>query len=155
MQLSPQAKRQAARSDGAVARLEQEFALLARRLEANSRTRPAPLPRAQYLLLLRLADGPAAVGVLAAGLGLDGSTVTRQVAAMQRHGLVRKLANPADGRGALVERTARGAAAADSTQRQRLDRIGARFAGWSEADRAELAGWLSRVNALFAEAQPD
>jgi DNA-binding MarR family transcriptional regulator len=137
----------------AVTRLELEFALLARRLEANSRERPAPLLRAHYLLLLRLAEGPVAIGALAAELRLDGSTVTRQVNAMQQHGLVTKRANPSDGRGALVERTQKGAVAADTTRQQRLDRIARRFAGWSEADRAELAGWLARVNALFAEDQ--
>jgi DNA-binding MarR family transcriptional regulator len=136
------------------ARLERELTLLARWLEANSRARPAPLARAHYLLLLRLAEGAAPVGMLAAGLGLDGTTVTRQVAAMESHGLVRKLANPADGRSALVERTAKGAAIADAMQRERRERVAGRFARWSEADRAELAGWLARVNALLAQDDP-
>jgi DNA-binding MarR family transcriptional regulator len=132
-------------------RLEQAFAFLARALEAISRKRAYPLERAHYLLLLRLRQGPAGVSALAASLALDDSTVTRQVAAMQRLGLVTKLANPADGRGALIEPTAEGAARAEAMQAVRLERIAALFAGWPEADRAQLATLLGRVNRQLAE----
>ena len=130
--------------------LEQAFAFLARALEAISRKRAYPLERAHYLLLLRLRQGPASVSALAASLALDDSTVTRQVAAMQRLGLVTKLVNPVDGRSALVEPTAEGAARAEAMRAVRLERIEAMFAGWPEADRALLATLLGRVNRQLA-----
>jgi DNA-binding MarR family transcriptional regulator len=130
--------------------LEQAFAFLARALEAINRKRAYPLERAHYLLLLRLRQGPASVSALAASLALDDSTVTRQVAAMQRLGLVRKLVNPDDGRSALIEPTQEGAARAEAMRTERLQRIEALFDGWPEADRAQLALLLGRVNRQLA-----
>lgn len=130
--------------------LEQAFAFLARALEAINRKRAYPLERAHYLLLLRLRAGPASVSALAASLALDDSTVTRQVAAMQRLGLVTKLVNPVDGRSALVEPTADGAARAEAMRTERLQRIQALFADWPEAERAQLAALLGRVNRQLA-----
>jgi DNA-binding MarR family transcriptional regulator len=131
-------------------RLEQAFAFLARALEAIGRKRAYPLERAHYLLLLRLRQGPASVSALAASLALDDSTVTRQVAAMLRLGLVRKLVNPDDGRSALIEPTADGAARAEAMRAVRLERIEALFADWRESDRALLAELLGRVNSQLA-----
>jgi len=134
-----------------IERLEQEFAFLARALEAINRKRAYPLERAHYMLLLQLRDGARAVGDLAAGLALDDSTVTRQVAAMQRRGLVRKLPNPADRRSALVERTAEGAAQAEAMRAARLERLDALFADWPEGDRAALATLLGRFNGSLSK----
>jgi DNA-binding MarR family transcriptional regulator len=132
-------------------RLEQEFAFLARSMEAINRKRAYPLERAHYLLLLRLADGPCSVGTLATGLALDDSTVTRQVAAMEKAGLVARRTNPADRRSTLIEPTREGAARAKRMRAQRLARIAALFSGWEEADRAALADLLARVNHQLAE----
>ncbi len=132
------------------ARLEQEFAYLARALEANNRRRNYPLERAHYLLLLQLEAEPKSVGALAERLVLDNSTVTRQIAAMEKRGLVKRIANPADRRSALVERTARGAKEVGEMQAERRERIAALFAQWPEGDREQLAGMLGRVNALLA-----
>ncbi|ALK10739.1 MarR family protein [Blastochloris viridis] len=131
-------------------RLEHAFAFLVRALEAINRKRVYPLERAHYLLLLQLREGPASVSSLAASLALDDSTVTRQIAAMQRLGLVRKLVNPTDGRSALIEPTPRGAAGAEAMQAARLERIEALFAAWPDADRAQLATLLGRLNRQLA-----
>nr|WP_255599468.1 MarR family transcriptional regulator [Afifella sp. IM 167] len=130
-----------------VGELEQEFAFLARALEAVHRKRAYPLERAHYLLLLQLREGPRTIGDLSTALALDDSTVTRQVGAMLKRKLVRKLANPADGRSALVERTPEGASSAEEMRLARLHRIARLFAHWSETDRQCLAEMLARVNA--------
>lgn len=127
--------------------LEQEFALLARVLEANNRKRAYPLDRAPYLLLLRLADGPQSISALADMLLLDDSTVTRQVAAMQKRGLIKKVRNPADKRGALVERTAKGAGEVEAMRATRLQRIAVLFGDWPSRDREKLAELMGRANA--------
>ncbi|EJW13538.1 Transcriptional regulator, MarR family [Rhodovulum sp. PH10] len=134
-----------------VGALEQEFAFLARALEAINRKRTYPMERAHYLLLLRLEDGPASITTLATGLALDDSTVTRQVAAMEALGLVKRVAHPADRRSALIEPTAEGRARAAEMRAVRIERIGALFASWAAADRAALADYLGRVNGLLAD----
>jgi DNA-binding transcriptional ArsR family regulator len=64
--------------------LMRNFELLRRRSDIY-----AELDRSEYLLLRALQQtGPADIGMLAAALGLDPSTAGRQVAAMQRKGLV-------------------------------------------------------------------
>lgn len=67
-----------------IERLEHELTYFGRRLEANARARRFPLERAHYILLLKLTKGPMQVGALAEALDLDGSTVTRQIAAMEK-----------------------------------------------------------------------
>ncbi|NVO15965.1 MAG: MarR family transcriptional regulator [Rhodoplanes sp.] len=124
---------------------------MARSMEAINRKRAYPLERAHYLLLLRLADGPRSIGSLATGLALDDSTVTRQVAAMEKAGLVKRHTNPADRRSALIEPTPEGSARAQGMRNLRLARIAALFASWEEADRAALANLLARVNRQLAE----
>jgi len=133
-------------------KLEHELTYMIRRLEANARARNYPLERAHYLLLLRLdEDGPQSVGGLAQALSLDGSTVPRQVAAMERRGLVEKHPNPEDGRGALVAATETGREAAKSMQAARWRRLGIIFSSWSEEDRRSFTALLARANAALAE----
>ncbi len=140
-----------AEGQDAIGRLEQELAFLTRALEAINRRRVYPLDRAHYLLLLRLREGPRSISELAAGLALDDSTVTRQVGAMQRLGLARKVRNPADGRSFLVEPTDEGIRRAEAMQAQRLQRIEALFEGWSGRDRDRLAQMLGKLNGSLAE----
>ncbi len=126
--------------------LEREFAFLARHLEAVHRKRGYPLERAHYLLLLKLGRGPASISDLAKHLALDDSTVTRQVEAMQRRKLVRKIRDASDRRVTLVERTDAGKEQAEGMRRARLKRIETMFANWSGEERGAFAVMLSRVN---------
>jgi DNA-binding MarR family transcriptional regulator len=138
----------------AIGAIETEVALLMRRGETTRRATPVTahraLDRAAYLLLRRLdQDGPQNVSTLAAALHLDGSTVTRQVAALLRDGLVTRERDPQDGRGAVISATATGAArvAAVREARQKLyDQI---LAGWSAEERETLARYLHRLNAAI------
>lgn len=133
-----------------MARLEQEFAYFARWLEANNRSRTYPLERAHYLLLLALEDGPKTMSRLAGELALDESTVTRQVAAMQRERLVRRTVDPADKRAKLVQRTEQGTTAVNAMRKLRLKRIGSLFEAWTASDCEQLASLLGRANDLLA-----
>lgn len=127
--------------------LEQEMARLVRVLEAVQRRRNYPLERAQYLLLLHLeAAGPQPVRSLAEHLLLDDSTVTRQVAAMEQAGLVRREPNPSDGRSSLIEATAEGIDLMAQMRDMRLGRVAILFEGWDEADKADLARLLTALN---------
>ena len=127
-----------------IERFERELTYFARRLDANVRQRRYPLDRAHYILLLKLAEGPLGVSALAEALNLDGSTVTRQIAAMEKRGYVEKHPNPEDGRGALVTATKAGLEAADSMRLARLHRIAKTFGAWREQHLHSFAALLAR-----------
>ena len=131
--------------------IETEVALLLRRAEATRRSSPEAehraLDRAAYVILRQLeASGDTNVGALASQLGLDGSTVTRQVAAMERDGLVERRRDPSDGRGTLIVATAHGRARLRSVRHARAELYERVLADWSTADRASLAVLLHRFN---------
>ena len=65
--------------------------------------------RASYLLLVHLVrQGPRRLTTLAEAVHSDPSTVSRQVAALVRNGLVERLADPDDGRASLLAATPTG-----------------------------------------------
>ena len=79
--------------------IETQVAMLMRLGEATRRsTELKPhraLDRAAYVILRLLQEaGPQNVSAVAARLNLDGSTVTRQVTALQRDGLVERQPDP-------------------------------------------------------------
>jgi DNA-binding MarR family transcriptional regulator len=137
--------------DGTFGDIETEVTRLMRRAESTRRATPvAPhraLDRAAYAILRHLhGAGPQNVSALAAALHLDGSTVTRQVAAMQRAGLVARETDPRDGRGTVVSATATGLARMTAVRRARQELYQRILAGWSDADRTHLATLLRRLN---------
>jgi DNA-binding MarR family transcriptional regulator len=130
--------------------VETELLLLARWLEANQRRARYPMDRAAYLLLRRLdADGPQRVAELAVALGLDGSTVTRQVTTLEDAGQVRRSAHPSDARATLVTATAAGRRAMEALRRHRQERIALLLHGWSPQERSELARVVGHLNAAL------
>lgn len=129
-----------------VPRLEQEIAVLARLLEGLSRRRLYPLERSHYLLLLQLAEGPGRIGDLSKTLALDATTVTRQVAAMEARGLVRREPDPEDRRSALVVQTDEGAACAAEMRATRARRIAVLVKDWDSGDIAQFAALMGRFN---------
>ena len=133
-----------------VVSIERELVLLARWLEAAQRRQHYPMDRASYLLLLRLDnDGPARVAVLASALGLDGSTVTRQVAALAERGWVTRAVDPQDARATVVTATRSGLAAMNELRDYRRSRVDTLFADWSAPERAELARVLAHLNEVL------
>jgi DNA-binding MarR family transcriptional regulator len=137
--------------DSVIGALETEIALLLRRAEATRRADPTAahraLDRAAYVILRQLDEsGDTNVGALASKLGLDGSTVTRQVAAMERDGLVDRQRDPADGRGTVIAATPHGRAQLRVVRRGRAELYERVLADWSEHDKATLATLLHRLN---------
>jgi DNA-binding MarR family transcriptional regulator len=143
-------------SDPSMGAIETEVAVLMRRGEATRRAMPmAPhraLDRASYLILRHLAvAGPQNVSVLAAALHLDGSTVTRQVAALLRDGLVSRERDPQDRRGAVIAATPSGLSRMSAVRKAREQLYAEMLASWSEEDRRTLAGLLHRLNQSMDE----
>jgi len=134
----------------AVDGIETELLLLARWLEAVQRRQRYPMDRAAYLLLRRLErDGPQRVADLARALGLDGSTVTRQLRALDDAGHVRRTSAPDDARASVVEITSAGRRAMQSLRRHRQERITGHFADWSPAEQVQLRDVLHRLNGVL------
>src|SRR6478735_12756851 len=97
--------------DESLIRLDSEMLVLARRIETSARHSMmyARMDRAGYAIARTIdTSGPLGVNDLAKRLSLDGSTVTRQVAAMEaRRHAIRK-ADPDDGRAWVIHLTAAG-----------------------------------------------
>ncbi|MFE4466278.1 MarR family winged helix-turn-helix transcriptional regulator [Oerskovia sp. NPDC056781] len=105
------------------------------------------LDRSAYLLLHDLlVNGAENVNTLADHLGLDASTVTRQVLALEKAGHARRTRDPADGRAVLVEATPRGLEDLAHHREMRSELYAEVLAGWSRLDRALLGELLERLN---------
>lgn len=138
--------------------LERELAMLARSLEALGRRSEIHrrLDRAGYVLLRSLAaDGPASISGIATRLGLDATTVTRQVAGLEADGLVRRRRDVLDARIARVEITGPGRRRMDAVGAARRDRVGALVADWSAEDVRRLSALLGRFNEAIRDLRPD
>ncbi|MEU2348807.1 MarR family winged helix-turn-helix transcriptional regulator [Modestobacter sp. NPDC049651] len=138
--------------EAAVAALEEEMAGLWRR--GRSRIRDAAravdpqLDPASYpLLTVLVRRGPTRVSDLGAALDLDKSTVSRQVDAAARLGLVDRVPDPADARVRLVTLTELGHRQMDAVHTQRLARWRASLATWEADDLQQLTALLRRLQA--------
>jgi DNA-binding MarR family transcriptional regulator len=95
--------------------------------------------------LLRLhRTGVERVSGLAAGLGLDATTVTRHLDELAARGLITRRPDPSDRRAALVRLTPQAVARLDAADADRRARLRELLADWPAADRYEFARLLSR-----------
>jgi DNA-binding MarR family transcriptional regulator len=110
-----------------------------------------PMDRAAYLLLTRLdQDGPTGVKALAAGMGIDSSTVTRQVAPLVDSGLVKRTSHPEDGRAVVLRLSPRGAGRLEQVRAHRRELMTLLTQNWSEDERDMFCALLTRFNAALA-----
>lgn len=111
------------------------------------------MDRAAYLLLHRLdREGPMGVKALAAGMGIDSSTVTRQVAPLVDSGLVERASHPEDGRAVVLEISPRGASRLEQVRSSRRELMEQLTEGWSESERATFCALLARFNSALSTA---
>lgn len=102
-------------------------------------------PAVGVLVTLHLADGPLRVGEIAERMQVVGPHVTRQVQALERHGLVRRVSDPRDRRASLIEPTAEGAGAAERYVTAMIGWFTEVVSGWPEQDRKDLGRLLGRL----------
>ncbi len=136
--------------DAVLDTIETQVAMLMRLGEATRRaTELKPhraLDRSAYVILRLLqAAGPLNVSALADRLNLDGSTVTRQVTALEKDGLVQRTPDPTDGRGTVIAPTGSGLAQVDAVRKARREVYDVVLGDWSADDRAQLAAVLERL----------
>lgn len=140
--------------DGANKQIEQQLTILLRRVQRihlSTSSGEMDIERSAYGILCRLADeGPQRLGVLASGFGLDPSTITRQVQAMERAQLVERQPDEQDRRASILDLTEEGRTVLEHTRAHRRQRMEAVFADWPDTDRDELARLLTRLNESIA-----
>ncbi|MFG2135676.1 MarR family winged helix-turn-helix transcriptional regulator [Streptomyces sp. NPDC048650] len=135
--------------------LQHQVAVFARRAEQSrlggvGQARNS-MDRAAYLLLNRLdQEGPMGVKALAAGMGIDSSTVTRQVAPLVDAGLVDRATHPEDGRAVVLQLSERGHARLEEVRASRRALMALVTEDWSPEDRDAFCALLTRFNTSLA-----
>src|SRR4051794_41032701 len=114
-----------------------------------------PLERAAYGLLGRIASGgPERLSQLATSMCVDLSTVSRQVAALEAAGLVRRTPDPTDRRASLIEATDTGAEVFAQNREKWLGALRNLLCDWTAAERQEFARLFARLNQAMDTNKP-
>jgi DNA-binding MarR family transcriptional regulator len=90
--------------------------------------------------------GPGRLSALAGDLCVDLSTVSRQVAALEAAGLVRRTTDPTDRRASLVEATETGAEVYARNREKWLAALRKLLGDWTAGERQEFARLFARLN---------
>ncbi|MEU8974395.1 MarR family transcriptional regulator [Streptomyces monashensis] len=134
--------------DRGLSELVRELVTLSRRFRSNADRLHPDLTFVDYSLLSEMAERDGArAGDLVGLYSLNKSTISRQVAALQRAGLVVRAADPDNPRVQLLHPSDRGRellALADARMRREVD---ARTEGWSPEEVSALRTLLTRYNA--------
>ncbi len=100
-------------------------------------------------------EGPMRAGAVADCLNSDPSTISRQVAALVKDGLLERRADPGDGRASLLVLTDKADAVLAEHDRIRLDYFAQMLDGWSETDLRQFAGLLDRFTQAYEAANTE
>jgi len=143
-------------SDGPAEHLEQELAVLLRRANGISgqlaRELHPDLEPGAYGLMLRVAlEGGARATDLAAYLGIGRPTISRQLATLERLGLIKRSRDPEDARAHVVSLTDAGTAQVEQVRAARRTHVHQMLTGWSDDDVELLASLLDQLNRTLAQ----
>lgn len=132
----------------AVESIQREMTAFARRARASAGRMHPELSLVSYTLLghLEERDGCRATD-LAAHYALDKSTVSRQVAALERAALVERRVDPDDHRVQVLHLTEAGREILAQVTESRRAAFQERLADWPDEDLVRFAGYLARYNA--------
>jgi DNA-binding MarR family transcriptional regulator len=139
--------------------LQYQVAIFARRVEqarigALGEQRNS-MDRAAFLLLNRLdRTGPVGVKALAQAMGIDSSTVTRQVAPLVDCELVDRVPNPDDGRAVLLELSEQGRRRLEEVRGSRQDLMRMLLSDWPTEDQETFVALLTRFNQSIKAHRP-
>ena len=139
--------------------IEQQLTILLRRVQRihfTTSTGEVELDRSAYGILCRLVDeGPQRLGLLAQAFGLDPSTITRQVQALEHENLVERRPDPTDRRASLLDLTAQGRQVLTETRSRRRAWLNAALGDWDEHDHEEFGRLLEKFNLSIDQLVPD
>ncbi|MDG4863929.1 MarR family transcriptional regulator [Streptomyces sp. T-3] len=133
--------------DESMATIQRELTAFARRARpAAARMHPG-LSLVSYTILAHLEDEDGCRATdLAAYYMLDKSTVSRQVAGLERLGHVERRTDPDDHRIQVLHLTTQGAQVLARAAVLRQQAFQERLADWDEAELTRFAGYLTRYN---------
>ncbi|WP_052401480.1 MarR family winged helix-turn-helix transcriptional regulator [Muricoccus aerilatus] len=134
-------------------RLNRLMAAWNARLEALLAERGAGFAQWRVLMVAARAGSPLTIVELAAHTLVPHSTLSRQIAAMERDGLLRRGRHAADGRAVSVELTARGRARYREWLPLALEEAEAGLAALDPAERALLLRLIDRLEGAVAPPQ--
>lgn len=135
-------------AETAVETIQREMTIFARRARASAGRMHPELSLVSYTLLGHLEEvGGCRATDLAAHYALDKSTVSRQVAALERARLIERRLDPEDHRVSLLHLTGAGQEILAQVTRRRRAVFRERLAGWPEEDLRRFAAYLERYNA--------
>jgi DNA-binding MarR family transcriptional regulator len=105
------------------------------------------LDRAAFAVLAHVVfDGAARLSALAAGMCVDLSVISRQVAALEAAGLVARTRDPADRRASLIVATEAGMELTERKREQFVTLLRKLLDDWTPDERAEFARLMGRLN---------
>ncbi|MFJ8882298.1 MarR family winged helix-turn-helix transcriptional regulator [Streptomyces sp. NPDC102402] len=135
--------------------IQRELTAFARRARSTAARLHPDLPLVSYTLLAHIEHSHGCRATdLAAHYMLDKSTVSRQVAVLERLGLVERHADPDDQRIQVLRPTAAGTQTLASTQASRRAAYRERLGTWTSDDLEQFAEYLLRYNSAGEDFPP-
>jgi DNA-binding MarR family transcriptional regulator len=134
--------------------VERLIAVIIRQRSAIPGPEPRQLTTTQALALLTLADeGPLRLGALADRIATTDATASRTVDVLERAGFVRRVPDPADGRGISVEPTAEGRREVTARRRRMAAMVGELLKGLGPDEQRRFVDLLDGLNELLVSAE--
>lgn len=142
--------------DGSIEIIQREMTAFARRARATAARMHPELSLVSYTLLSHLEyQGGCRATDLAAHYTLDKSTISRQVGALEKAGLVERRLDPTDHRVQVLHLTGRGIEVLAQVTDARRVAFHERLAEWSGPDLEKFAECLLRYNDAAAQSGQD
>jgi len=136
--------------DPANQQIEQQMTVLLRRVQRihlSTSSGEVSLERSSYGIMCKLADeGPQRLGALATAFGLDPSTITRQVQALEEADLAVRETDPTDRRASILDLTDNGREILDRTRSYRRERLFQAMGDWADDERTQFGRLLEKFN---------
>jgi DNA-binding MarR family transcriptional regulator len=137
--------------DASSKQIEQQMTMLLRRtqrIHLATAQGDVEIDRSGYGIMCRLVDdGPQRLGALAQSFGLDPSTITRQVQALEEIGLASRQSDPKDRRASILDLSDTGRQVLEETRNHRRAVLQQVLSDWSRADLDEFGRLLKEFNA--------
>jgi DNA-binding MarR family transcriptional regulator len=134
--------------------VERLIAVVIRQRSAIPGPEPRQLTTTQALALLTLADdGPLRLGALADRIATTDATASRTVDVLERAGFVRRVPDPADGRGISVEPTNEGRREVARRRARMAAMVGELLRGLRPAEQHRFVDLLDGLNELLVAAE--
>ncbi|MEX2626113.1 MAG: MarR family transcriptional regulator, partial [Ilumatobacteraceae bacterium] len=124
--------------------------------ERMARAAGLPVTEAGSSLLRSVSrHGPIALSNLAARMGLDQSTVSRQIQALEASDLIERSPDPDDRRSSLISLSTEGDRLLERVREVARHDYDAALAGWTDDERATFAAMLDRFRRALVDAEVD